>query len=518
MKKNQGLSSREKFKKKFNHFIYSIKTMSFVKHILIFYFFITIVGSLLLMIPIMRYKDVAYVDLLFTSASSFSDTGLTTVTTAETFSAYGQAVIAILILLGGVGWFALKMYIFNILFGRPISFNARQTLATERGNTKIGVTRHLIKVSISILFILLFVSAVALSLYFYFAEPDLDPFHSLKPGAASDMIIGESPYMDVTTSLRWGFFHAISGLNNAGFDIIGAHSLQPYYNHFAIQIIFIVLFVIGGIGYPVIYDIYMWFRSKFTGESFKFSLFTKLSCTVYALLTIVGLGTTFALEMSAHEYVGEKFSAPVRPLWQDPNYGDGGHKTMALIFNTMSTRNAGFATIDMKDLSSGTLFLYSFLMFIGSAPSSTAGGIRTTTLGVIMVALWSKLRGKKQVTMFNRAIKPETVSRSFIVVTSALLITLFIMVIGMTSYTEYGGDVSQHQHPFNHIIFEVSSAFGTTGLSTGVTPHLSIATKIGLIWLMFIGQLGVSSSILVWDSKQNKYKKYSYVEEDVTVG
>ena len=469
------------------------------------------------MIPLMRTQNVPYLDLLFTSASSFSDTGLTTVTTAEIFTAYGQAIIAILILIGGIGWFALKMYIFNIILGRPINFNARQTLSAERGNSKVGVTRHLVKISVTILFVLLMLSAIVLSLYFYFAEPDLDPFNISHGKGVDGMVMGDNPYHSVTTSLRYGFFHAISALNNAGFDIIGSHSLQPYYNHFGLQAIFIILFVIGGIGYPVIYDIFKWFRSKYRGEQFRWSLFTKLSCTVYLALTLIGIGSVFAVEMSAHNY-STGGGTGVIAFWSNPAYGDASHKTMAIIFNSMSTRNAGFATVNMSDLSSATLLIYSLLMFIGSAPSSTAGGIRTTTIGIIVVALWSRLRGKKQVTMFNRSIKPDTVSRSFIVFASALLMTFVIMVVAVTSYTEYGGNVSEGAHTFNHIIFEVASAFGTTGLSTGITPDLSVATKIGLIWLMFIGQLGVSSSILVWDSKQNKYKKYTYVEEDVTVG
>ena len=148
------------------------------------------------------------------------------------------------------------MYIFNIILGRPINFNARQTLSAERGSSKVGVTRHLVKVSVTILFVLLMLSAIVLSLYFYFIEPDTNPFNINNLGKDNEMVIGDSPYHSVTTSLRYGFFHAISALNNAGFDIIGSHSLQPYYHHIGIHIIFIVLFVFGGIGYPVIYDIF----------------------------------------------------------------------------------------------------------------------------------------------------------------------------------------------------------------------------------------------------------------------
>ena len=512
MKNNKFKNFLSRSRNKISKWVYKFASLSFVKHILLFYLFITLIGSLLLYLPIAQQsvKSVGYINALFTSASAFSDTGLVTVTTATTWSIFGQAVIAILILVGGVGWFALKIYLLNILFGRPISFRSRETLAGERGSSKLGNTRRLVKISVSILFILVILATITLTLYFYFVEPNTDPFGknaALSSGQTPINYVNETPYHNALTAFRFGLFHAISGLNNAGFDIIGSSSLQPYYHRYGLQIIFIILFVIGGIGYPVLYDLFVFFKSRFTGEKFKWSLFTKVSMLAYVSVTIIGLASTFAME------VPKKGG-----FWENADYGSNGDKTMALFFNTMSTRNAGFGTIEMSDLSSGTMIIYSLMMFIGSAPSSTAGGIRTTTIAIIVLGIWSRIRGKRSVRIFNRKINMQTVGRSYIVAATASFIVLIGTLVLMSSWASYGGTASDATFPMTALLFETASAFGTTGLSTGLTPQLSTASKLILILIMFIGQLGVSSTLLVWDSKRNKSRKYKLVEEDITIG
>lgn len=517
MKKNVHKNIRKRIYEFFSNLVYKIKSLSILKHMLAFYFFITIIGSVLLYLPISRHSSVSvnYIDALFTSASAFSDTGLVTLTTATTWTHVGQAIIAILILVGGIGWFALKIYFLNILFGRPISFSSRETLSAERGTNKSGDIRRIVKISVTILFILIIIATIILSLYFYFIKPDTNPF-GIAGGVIDGKMIEETAYHDVGVSFRWGIFHAISGLNNAGFDIIGSHSLEPYYHKYGLQIILMSLFIIGGIGYPVIYDLYSWVKSKITKESFKWSLFTKISMTAYIIIATIGIGTTFLIETTRHTIGGHE------AFWNSEKYGSKGDKIMALIFNTMSTRNAGFGTVEISDLSSATLMIYIIMMFIGSAPSSTAGGVRTTTISIICMGIWSKIRGKNSVRMFNRKIPDKTVTRSYVVVTTAVLLVIFISLIGMSSFKEFGGEIYQglgeNKHSYVHILFEVTSAFGTTGLSTGITSHLSTVTKFFLIILMFIGQLGVSSTLLVWDSKKNKFRKFGFVEQDVTTG
>ena len=199
------------------------------------------------------------------------------------------------------------------------------------------------------------------------------------------------------------------------------------------------------------------------------------------------------------------------PLWLTDK--STGSKVMAIFFNTFSTRNAGFSTINLKELSQPTIILYAIMMFIGSAPSSTAGGIRTTTIALIVLSIWSKIRGVPNVRIFNRKIPRETTYTAGIVLSISLFIVFFVSFITMSSihgnFEGYG---------YIDVIFEVSSAFGTTGLSTGLTPSLNTISKIFLILTMFIGQLGVSSTILVWRSNRNKQYKIDYIQEDIAIG
>ncbi len=510
------------FKKITNYFsklLYKLKTLSFVKYILLFYLFITIIGSLLLYMPasFKGNKQIDYIDALFTSASSFSDTGLTTLATSSTWTYFGQGIIAMLILIGGIGWFSLKVYLFNIILGRPITFKTNEIVAAERGGIQVGETRKIIKISITVLFIILFISSFTLTLYFYFSKPLEQPFINVQ----SKNMYFENPRHNIGISLRWGIFHAISALNNAGFDIIGSNSLQPFYNDYGLQIIFMILFIIGGIGYPVIYDIYQWGKSKITKEHFKWSLFTKISMITYVFVSLIGLALVFTFELT------RLTTKDKIPFWQDDSYGSKGNKVMALIFNTFSTRNAGFATIKMKSLSSATLIIYSMMMFIGSAPSSTAGGIRTITFALVILSLWSRLRGRNNVRVFNKRLPKKTVNNSFVATLVSLFLVLTTSFVLFTSFKEYGGNLNQEfiknsnneiSYSFVDLLFEVASAFGTTGLSTGITSQISLISKLLLIVLMFIGQLGVSSSLLFWDSKDNNQRKFEFIKEDLTTG
>lgn len=542
--------------RKLREWVYQFKSMSFVKHILVFYLFITIVGALLLYshpaqtgnlsweeegmhgnssAAVLRPGYISFIDAIFTSASAFSDTGLAPRPTAVTFSVFGQAVIAILIFIGGIGWFALKVYIFNIIFGRPIALRTRESLAAERGSVKIGITRDLIRVAVTTLLVLTALFSVVLTIYFYYADvpdtmktyPTFDENGNRAAIKLSNFIY-ENPHGNALVSLRYGIFHTISALNNAGFDIIGNYSLTPYYYNFGLQIIFIILFVIGGMGYPVIYDVYRYFQTRFHGERFRFSLFTKLSVSAYILIALIGLGCTFAIETNSDDN-----------FWRGSTeaYGSTGDKIMAVFFNTMSTRNAGFSTISMHDLSRATLVQYTIMMFIGSAPSSTAGGIRTTTLALVVLGVWARFRGRTEVYAFKRKINKDTVNRAYVVFSLSIIIIILGTLVSISSFDTNGGEVPtlhgkiladgaatthatsyEGAYDFSELLFEVTSAFGTTGLSSGMTSHLSTWTKLALTLIMFIGQLGVSSSVLIWGRRKSSAKHFSRVESDITIG
>ena len=544
MKKHQwGFGGFKNIVELIRSFVYKFKSLSFAKSILLIYLFITLIGSLLLYSSFsqtgyiswdpltnkLHRGEMSFLNSLFIAASAFSDTGLTTNTIAVIYNEIGQAIIAILIFVGGIGFFVLKVFLFNIIFNRPLSYKMSKMLAAERGSTKIGVTSQLVKVAVIFLFVMVFIFSIVLSVIFYYTDVSKDTSLTYDDqlklvSIQNNKLIYQNPYRNPLVSIRFGIFHAISALNNAGFDIVGSNSLQPYYYVLLVQIIFLILFIIGGMGYPLIYDVYLYLVNKKSGNKFRFSLFTKLSITTYFLVATIGVGIAYWIEGTS------KSSFLDNPL---NNYGSESYKHFAIFFNTMSTRNAGFSTIDIHTLSEGTLLLYTTLMFIGSAPSSTGGGIRTTTLAVIFLAIVSFIRGRRNVYVFGRMIDNATVKRAFVVFVVSISIVLTGTIIMLSSLDTFGGQIATYSnvhnlqmqfHPnknyysYTEVLFEVGSAFGTTGLSSGITSQLSKISKVTLILTMLIGQLGVSSSILIWGTWSSKDNRQKAIRAPVTIG
>jgi Trk-type K+ transport system membrane component len=202
---------------------------------------------------------------------------------------FGQAIIAILILLGGIGIFALKVYIFNFILGRKLNLSTSNLLDKERSSKDASLSKKTIIVSISLIFILIALSSFILSFVFYFELPN-------------EINIKNNPVGDIGLSIRFAVFHSISAINNAGFDIIGSSSLAPYYTAYTMQLVFMVLFIIGGIGYPVIYDTYSFLRHKvkrLPGKAPAFSLFSKISCISYLAVSVIGLILAFSFETTS---------------------------------------------------------------------------------------------------------------------------------------------------------------------------------------------------------------------------
>ncbi len=472
--------------------------MSNLQIILIVYLLTTFISASLLMTPYAQTgkEKVDFIDALFTAASAFSDTGLTTVTTATTWSWFGQMIIAILILVGGIGIFALKFWIINIIFKKSVNITSRNILEKERGSSNSGKLKKTIKISISFLFITILISIFVLWAIFYFEKGNFTGYEEY------------DPYHDPLLSFKNAVFHSISAINNAGFDILSGSSLSPYYSVYSIQIIFIILLIIGGIGFPVIYDVVQYINHKIRRRTdFTFSIFTKVSCFTYILVFLVGFCLTLIFE------IGNKDG-----IWYNSSAGTNGNKFMAILFYCFSTRNAGFATLPNGiEFSEATLIVFSIMMFIGSSPSSTAGGLRTTTLAIIVVAIWNRLRGVDGVRLFKRTIRKETVYSSFIVLGISLFIIIFSTFSCYTSLNSMWGNADSSQLNFIDVFYETCSAYGTTGLSNGLTSSLNVYSKLVIIITMFIGQLGISSTMLVW-RKHNPKNDYTYIKEDILIG
>lgn len=447
------------------------------------YFLIVIVGALLLMLPFSRRgnETLSFIDALFTSASAFSDTGLTIKTTATFFTFFGQLVILILIQFGGIGLMTLKVMI-ALLLGVKLSILDKTTLSAERGLNRLGGSMKFVITVIQFVFIFQFILAICFGLRFYFGyfnHPDY-------------------AFQGSMLTLVWhSIFHAVSAVNNAGFDITGAHSLLPYAKDYFVQIFVMMGLIFGGIGFPVFYDLKNYWLARKTKAPFRFSLFTKIALKMYVIIAVLGIVLVFSSELLTPSGLlyNELYTLPERIFY--------------VIFHTFSTRNAGFSTIDLNQFSLSSKIILSIWMWIGASPASTGGGIRTTTLFLAILAIVRIIKREDQVTVSNKRVSLHTVDRALVVVFVSQILVFSAVVVLVTSL--------QPNTSFLSAFFEACSAFGTTGLSLGFTQYLDTAGKIALVLLMFIGQQGISTTLLMWNKKSPKVQPV-LIEEDVLIG
>ncbi|VEU59444.1 TrkH family potassium uptake protein [Mesomycoplasma neurolyticum] len=500
-----------------------IRVIGKIRFLFLIYFLLIFIGTLLLYSSWAQKKSSSFFESLFTAMSAFSVTGLSLKPTNENWTIFGQIVIALLIIVGGVGFFAIKIYFFNFLLKRKHSIFENELILMERGSKNRQSLRETIVVSLTIIFSLIIISSIIFAFILYFSKPDIN--------------VPESAYKNWGRSLRYGIFHAIASINNAGLDIFGAHSLSGYYSNYFLQVWTLILFVIGGIGYPVIYDIHCWLKNKLNKGNkveFKFSLLTKLSLFSYFFIVIIGITFIIFFEISNQRpnSFWNKSTSDIEHYYyindlgqrQAFHYGSKASKVWALIFSVFSSRNAGFVTFDIYDLSDGSLLFLSFLMFVGASPSSTGGGIRTTTLSLVIITIFSMMIGKNSTHAFKKKIKDSTITQAFVVFCWSIILITLCWIILVTSFKKYGGNIPSDTHDstrtYNMIdlLFEVTSAFGTTGFSTGITNKLNFASQFTIVFLMFIGQLGISSTILIWGNHNFKVRKIEYIEEDILIG
>ncbi|MDZ7672525.1 MAG: potassium transporter TrkG [Halanaerobiales bacterium] len=280
-------------------------------------------------------------------------------------------------------------------------------------------------------------------------------------------------------------FHAVSAFNNAGFDLFG-NSLESFTGDITINFVVMILIIIGGIGFGVITEIFNFSKFK------HFSLQSKIVISISIVLIIFGMIVIFGFEYTNPDTMGNL------------KFGD---KVLSSLFLSVTPRTAGFNTVPTGSLRTSTLFFIIILMFIGASPSSTGGGIKTTTFGVMGVTLWNLVIGKKDLEIFNRQLEKEVVYKAIaITMISSFLI---ILVTTILTITETG--------TFLDILFETVSAFGTVGLSTGVTPTLSKVGRVLITFTMFAGRVGPLTFAVAFAEKQRK-GIYHYPTEDVMVG
>lgn len=455
------------------------KKMSASQIIALSFILVIIVGALLLFLPISQAADVdvKFIDALFTSASAVCVTGLTTVTTATTWNIVGKTVILCLIQIGGLSLITILTY-FTVHLGRKITLKERLTVqATFNVNEISGMVRMVLLV-IRGTFLCEGIGAVVLFGFF------------LKQGL---------PWYQAIYS---GLFHSVSAFCNAGFDLVGGNSFVPYVGSVVLNFMVMGLIVLGGIGFSVWRDFYMKLRYHIAPRPqrrVRWSLHSKLALVMTGVLLTVGALYFFISEYNNPDTLGT-FSLP--------------QKILASMFQSVTLRTAGFSTIMQSGLKDSSKLVSSIFMLIGGSPGGTAGGIKTVTIAIVLCSVWSTIRGYNQITIFERTV-------SIGILQKALTIIVVVLVLWLTGTTLL--TISEQSSAFSHsavdLLFEVASALGTVGLTTGITPFLSAFGKCIIITCMVIGRIGPLAIIISLLSRTMQVnERIQYPEEDVMIG
>ncbi|KOS66327.1 ATP synthase subunit J [Lysinibacillus contaminans] len=421
-------------------------------------------GSVLLSLPVATEsrEGLSFLDALFTATSAICVTGLVVVDTGDTFSVFGELVILMLIQIGGLGFMTFST-LFLIIMKKRISLKERLLIKESFNFTDLsGVVKIARRV---FMFTLIAETIGGIILAFRFSM---------------DMPVGKAIY--------FGFFHAISNFNNAGFDLMGGfQSLTMYVDDPIVTITIGLLIILGGIGFIVIHELYEYRQTK------RLSLHTKIVLTSTSILVVGATILIFLLE-----YHNAKTLGTLSPVG----------KWLGAFFQSVTPRTAGANTLPIADLTYPTLFLTIFLMFVGAGSGSTASGIKVTTLTVLLATLWAQLNGKEHVTLFKRKIVMETIVKAFTITMCGLLLVFTATFI--LSVTEKGFE-------FIVYLFEATSAFGTVGLSMGLTPELSPFGRVCIIVMMFIGRLG-PLTIAFALTRNRKDDAFHYPKGNIMIG
>lgn len=411
------------------------------------YLIVIIVGTLLLSLPIANRSNVSpgFINALFTATSATCVTGLVVYDTYTQWTLFGQLVILLLIQIGGLG-FMTTITMFSFLFRRRIGLKERGLLRESVNTVYIG---GIVRLTKKILLGTLFfegLGAILLSIRFV-------------------------PRMGLLAGIYNAIFHSVSAFCNAGFDLMGKYgkysSLINFADDAVVCLTIATLIIVGGIGFFVWDDI-----AKNRHNFRKYQLHTKLVIVTTLVLIVSGALGFYVFERS-------------NILLDMP----AGEKIIISIFASITPRTAGYNTVDIASLTPASKLLTMILMFIGGSPGSTAGGIKTTTLAVILISLWSSLVNTKSDNIFGRRLEDNAIRRASSVTTVNLILTLTaVFIISATNSTLQLSDV----------LFEALSAIGTVGLSTGITSSLNTLARAVLILLMYSGRVGSLSFALLF--------------------
>ncbi len=440
---------------------------------------IILAGTFLLMLPNATTQGISLVNALFTSTSAVCVTGLTVVDTGADFTTMGQLIILLLIQVGGIGIMTF-MGLLGYLAAGSVSFHNQMALKSMVSSNQISTV---ITIVTRIITVTLFFEAIGAVLIYMSLDKILFP-HNLE-------------------RVFFSVFHSVSGFCNAGFSTESAGLYAPAYRfNYSLQLIIASLIILGGMGFPIVFNIFSYIRIK------TFSLFARITKshkreTLTRIMQVnskLALTTTIVLLVAGFIlYFFFEYNASLK------DHPTVTGKIVTSFFGSVTPRTAGFNTVDLTKLTLPTTIIYLLLMWIGASPSSTGGGIKTTVAAVAFLNLRSVIHGRNRTEVHHTQISEPSINRAFAV------ILLSILIIGCTILLISIFDGNQG---ILKISFEAFSAFATVGLTLGITPELSSYSKIVLVFTMFIGRVGALTMIIAF-VKQKIDRAYQYPVEEI---
>lgn len=465
----------------FSHFLQLLYFKTFNPGLLLAgsFAFLIVCGAFLLKLPNATYNGISTLDALFTSTSAVCVTGLTVVNTASHFTPFGHLVILLLFQLGGLGIMTFAGMLAYAVAGQA-SIRTQLAFKDMMDSKKINNVMHFLY---QVVFVTLLFEAIG-ALLVYFSLDD-------------------AAFVRRLDKVFFSVFHAVSAFCNAGFTTVPAGLHEPSFKfNYSLHFFIAILIILGSLGFPIVFNLYKYLRVKlinfvrqFTGnaqrEHFPGLSFIngKLALIVSAVLLIIGFVAYILFEQYA-------------TLREHPTVMG---KVVTAFFGSVTPRSGGFNTVDIAGLTLPMVMVYLLLMYIGASPGSTGGGIKTTTAGLAFLNMVAVIRGRDRTHFLKSEISHQSVRRAFaIIILSLLCLGVAVFLISLNDSDK--GLIS--------IAFEVFSAFSTTGLSLGITPHLSPYSKVVIIITMFVGRIGMIT-LLVAFVKQSKQLYYRYPKEDI---
>ncbi|MBP9887708.1 MAG: portal protein [Leptospiraceae bacterium] len=446
--------------------IYNLKKLN--PSLIFFFSFasIGVIGTALLSLPKAQKVDLRLIDVIFTVVSATCVTGLSTISVFDSFTTLGQIIILCLIQVGGLGLITLTTF-FSIFLAGQASVNDKLLMKDLLSEEAIGRVKKIIRqIAIQTLII---EGIGALLLYTYL------------PTKAN--LFGKE-------KIFFSVFHSISAFCNAGFSLFANGLAESMFQDGKVYLVIIMtLILFGGIGFPVVSEVFKKIISTDT-SNVRLSVFSKLVLIISFSFFILGAIHYYFLEAN-HTLKGlSEFD-----------------KIFHSFFYSVTTRTAGFNTLDISKMGTPMVFFSFLLMWVGASPNSTGGGIKTTTFAVSLLHIVDLVRGRNRLDIFKRTISPASISRA----SATIVLSLFVIFIAIFSM------ILVEPFAFLDICFEVVSAFGTVGLTRGITPNLSFTSKIVISLVMFMGRVGVLTILIAFAPKSKVYN-YRYPVEYVVVG